>query len=144
MTVRWGNYFAPLPDRLRLTWTATPGGSTCTPSTAGDAPAQVAERRGNEQAAGCAQADLARLEGELDRLRRRAASADGSAAGPDPEDVSNRAGIRVGGIENLAPAPARAPVRAPAPAPRIGPPRPPGAPELPQLPPAFGGRSGLI
>ena len=90
------------------------------------------------------QADLARIERDVERLRRRAASADGGAAAPDPEDVSNRAGIRVGSIEDLAPTPARAPVRAPAPAPRIGPPRPPGAPELPQLPPAFGGRNGLI
>ena len=80
----------------------------------------------------------------MERLRRRAAVADGSAAAPGPDFVSDRAGIRVGSIEDLAPVPARAPVRAPAPAPRIGPPRPPGAPALPDLPAAFGGRNGLI
>lgn len=90
-----------------------------------------------------AQAELARLEGELERLRLRAAGALGpEAAAPDPALVSNRAGIRVNaGIYNLAPAPAPGPLRAPAPAPRIGPPRPPGAPELPN---PFVGRSGLI
>jgi hypothetical protein len=98
----------------------------------------------------CAQDEIARVQRELENIRRRAAGLDPLPV-PDLPDDAYAAGnnadalapvpIRPWGVPVVAPAPAPHRARAPAPAPRIGPPRPPGAPDLPN---PFAGRSGLI